>query len=107
MTDATYSELPGAIDEFAGKVDLHEQVAHLHSLIAPPLDRVGQEDEELSDEPVLSIPDAVRGIRKAATGEPIDVDAVREQLTEVGLCYSEAQDLERHVVFRPAYAAAA
>ncbi|MFB9460383.1 hypothetical protein [Streptomyces antimycoticus] len=70
MTDATYSELLGAIDEFAGRLDPHEQVACLYGLIAPLLDRVEQEDEELSDEPVLSTPEAVRGIRKAAAGEP-------------------------------------
>ncbi|MEV5770480.1 hypothetical protein AB0L49_04325 [Streptomyces antimycoticus] len=107
MTDATYSELLGAIDEFAGRLDPHEQVACLYGLIAPLLDRVEQEDEELSDEPVLSTPEAVRGIRKAAAGEPTDVDAVHEQLTEVGLCYSEDQDPERHVVSQSAYAAAA
>ncbi|UKY47426.1 hypothetical protein [Streptomyces inhibens] len=107
MTDTTYSELLGTIDEFAGRLDLHERVACLYGLIAPLLDRVEQEDEELSDEPVLSTADAVRGIHKAAAGEPTDVDAVHEQLTEVGLCYSEDQDPERHIVSQSAYASAA
>lgn len=53
-------------------------MACLYGLIAPLLDRVEQEDEELSDESVLSTPDAVRGIRKAAAGEPTDVDAVQQ-----------------------------
>ncbi|MEV6131372.1 hypothetical protein AB0M05_31985 [Streptomyces violaceusniger] len=91
MTGTTYFELLGTIDEFAGRLDPHEQVACLYGLIAPLLDRVEQEDEELSDEPVLSTPDAVRGIREAATGEPTDVDAVHEQLTEVGLCYPKTR----------------
>ncbi|AEM85174.1 hypothetical protein [Streptomyces violaceusniger] len=43
-------------------LDRHEQVACLYGLIAALLDRVEHEDEELSDEPVLSTPDAVRGI---------------------------------------------
>ncbi|AGP59787.1 hypothetical protein [Streptomyces rapamycinicus] len=107
MTDTTYSELLEIIDEFAAKLDPHERMRRLYGLIAPLLDRVEREDEELSDEPVLSTPDAVRGIRKAAAGEPIDLDAVHEQLTEVGLCYSEDQDPERHVVSQSAYAAAA
>lgn len=107
MTDTAYSALLGAIDEFAARLDAQEQVACLYGLIAPLLDRVEQEDEELSDEPVLSTPAAVRGLRAAAAGEPTDVDAVHEQLTEVGLCYSEDQDPERHVVSQSAYAAAA
>lgn len=107
MTDTTYSEVLGTIDEFAGRLDPHQQVACLYGLIDPLLDRVLQEDEELSDEPVLSTADAVRGIRKAAAGESTDVDAVHEQLTEVGLCYSEDQDPERHIVSQSAYASAA
>ncbi|WP_413099610.1 hypothetical protein [Streptomyces sp. Inha503] len=107
MTDTTYSELLETIDQFAAKLDPHERVRRLYGLIAPLLDRVEREDEELSDEPVLSTPDAVRGIREAATGEPVDLDAVHEQLTEVGLCYSEDQDPERHLVSQSAYAAAA
>ncbi|MFF3787051.1 hypothetical protein [Streptomyces sp. NPDC001933] len=50
---------------------------------------------------------ALRQLRKAASGQPVDVDAVHERLTEVGLCHSEDQDPERHIVSQSAYAAAA
>ncbi|QTZ95524.1 hypothetical protein [Streptomyces auratus] len=107
MTDTTYDELLGTIDEFAGKLDPRERLARLYDLMAPLLDRVEREDEELSDDPAMSTPDAVRELRKAAAGEPVDMDAVHEQLTEVALCYSEDQDPERHLVSQSAYAAAA
>ncbi|MFB8036759.1 hypothetical protein ACFC5Z_28240 [Streptomyces sp. NPDC056004] len=71
------------------------------------LDRIEREDEELSDCPLLSTPGAVRELRKAATGQPVDVDAIHERLTEVGLCYSEDQDPDRHIASQSAYAAAA
>ncbi|MEU7740743.1 hypothetical protein [Nonomuraea sp. NPDC049158] len=107
MTATTYDEWLAIIDEFAERLDPRERLACLYDLMAPLLNRVEREDEELSDDPVLSTPDAVRDLRKAAAGEPVDVDAVYEQLTEVGLCYSEDQDPERHLVSQSAYAAAA
>ncbi|MGP3987027.1 hypothetical protein ACTWP9_09590, partial [Streptomyces sp. 3N207] len=66
--------------------------------MAPLLDRVEREDEELSGDPVMSTRGAVRELRMAAAAEPVDVDAVHEQSTEVGLCSSEDQDPERHIV---------
>ncbi|WP_326807883.1 MULTISPECIES: hypothetical protein [unclassified Streptomyces] len=107
MTDTTYSELLGTIDEFAGRLDPQEQAACLYGLIAPLLDRVEQEDEEFSDEPVLSTPEAVEGLRRAAAEELIDADAVYDHLTAVGLYYSEDQDEERHVIAQTADAGAA
>ncbi|MFF4948512.1 hypothetical protein [Streptomyces chattanoogensis] len=107
MTDTTYDELLGLIDELAERLTPRARLACLYDLMAGLLDRVEREDEELSDAPVLSTPDAVRDLRKAAAGEPVDLDAVHEQLTEVGLCYSEDQDPERHIVSQSAYAAAA
>ncbi|MGW2749005.1 hypothetical protein [Streptomyces sp. NPDC001450] len=107
MTDTRYDELLGIIDEFTDRLAPRARLACLYGLMAPLLDRVEREDEELSDNPVLSTPDAVRELRKAAAGEPVDMDAVHEQLTEVGLCYSEDQDPERHIVSQSAYAAAA
>ncbi|MFH8679645.1 hypothetical protein [Streptomyces lydicus] len=107
MADATYEELLGLIDELAERLTPRARLAYLYGLMAPLLDRVEREDEELSDDPVLSTPDAVRDLRKAAAGEPVDLDAVHEQLTDVGLCYSEDQDPERHLVAQSAYAAAA
>ncbi|UXY32456.1 hypothetical protein [Streptomyces sp. HUAS TT20] len=107
MADTTYDELLGIIDEVAGRLAPGERLACLFGVMSPLLDRVEREDEELSDDPVLSTPDAVCELRRAAAGEPVDVDAVHEQLTEVGLCYSEDQDPERHLVSQSAYAAAA
>ncbi|MFD8330887.1 hypothetical protein [Streptomyces lydicus] len=107
MADTTYEDLLGIIDEVAGRLDPGARLACLFGLLAPLLDQVEREDEELSDDPVLPTPDAVRELRKAAAGEPVDLDAVHEQLTEVGLCYSEDQDPERHMVSQSAYAAAA
>ncbi|QYC40219.1 hypothetical protein Nocox_13005 [Nonomuraea coxensis DSM 45129] len=107
MTDTTYDEWLAIIDELAERLDPRARLACLYGLIAPLLNRVEREDEELSDDPALSTPDAVRGLRKAAAGEQVDVDAVYEQLTEVGLCYSEDQDPDRHLVSQSAYAAAA
>ncbi|MFH9246491.1 hypothetical protein ACH4LK_13780 [Streptomyces lydicus] len=107
MADTTYDDLLGIIDEVAGRLAPGERLACLFGLMAPLLDQVEREDEELSDDPVLSTSDAVRELRKAAAGEPVDIDAVHEQLTEVGLCYSEDQDPERHIVSQSAYAAAA
>ncbi|MFI1730242.1 hypothetical protein ACH40E_13595 [Streptomyces acidicola] len=99
--------IAGNHDEFAGRLDPQARLACLYGLMAPLLDLVEREDEELSDDPVLSTPEAVRELRKAAAGERVDVDGVHEQLTEVGLCYSEDQDPERHIVSQSAYAAAA
>ncbi|ADI03845.1 hypothetical protein SBI_00724 [Streptomyces bingchenggensis BCW-1] len=62
MADTTYPELLGTIDEFAGTMDPKEQVARLYDLMAPLLDRVAQESEEFSDEPVLTPADVVRGL---------------------------------------------
>ncbi len=107
MTDTTYDEWLAIIDEFAERLDPRERLACLFGLMAPLLNRIEREDEELSDNPVLSTPDAVHDLRKAAAGEPVDADAVYEQLTEVGLCYSEDQAPERHLVSQSAYAAAA
>ncbi|GGV12569.1 hypothetical protein GCM10010260_59180 [Streptomyces filipinensis] len=107
MAETTYDDVLGLIDEVAGKLGPGERPARLFGLMAPLLDRVEREDEELSDDPVLSTSDAVRELRKAAAGEPADVDAAHEQLTEVGLCYSEDQAPERHLVSQSAYAAAA
>ncbi len=107
MTGTKYDELLVIIDEFADRLAPRARLTCLYGLMAPLLDRVEREDEELSDDPVLSTPDAVRDLRKAAAGEPVDVDAVHEQLTEVGLCYSEDQAPERHIVSQSAYAAAA
>jgi hypothetical protein len=107
VIDKTYADLLGAIDEFAGSLDPREQVTCLYGLIAPLLDRVEQEDEPLSDEPILSTPEAVQGIRRAAAGEPVDVDAVYDQLTLVGLVYSEDQDPDLHLISQTANAAAA
>ncbi|MGW3571825.1 hypothetical protein ACWDSL_49485 [Streptomyces sp. NPDC000941] len=106
MEDTTYPELLGTIDEFAGKLDPKEQVARLYDLMVPLLDRVAQEEEEFSDEPVLTPADVVRGLRQVAAGALADVDAVYEHLTAMGLYYSEDQDPERHVVSQMAFAAA-
>ncbi|MDI2126024.1 hypothetical protein [Yinghuangia seranimata] len=103
----TYDEVLAVIDEFVGGLDRRDRLDRLYRLLAPVLDRVERATEELSDDPPLSTPDAVRELRKAAAGEPVDVDAVHERLTEVGLCYSEDQDPERHLVSQSAYAAAA
>ncbi|AOR30990.1 hypothetical protein BFF78_07960 [Streptomyces fodineus] len=107
MTGTTYDELLVIIDEFTERLAPQARLTCLYGLMAPLLDRVEREVEELSDDPVLSTPDAVRDLRKAAAGEPVDVDAVHEQLTEVGLCCSEDHDPERHIVSQSAYAAAA
>ncbi|WP_031174004.1 hypothetical protein [Streptomyces durhamensis] len=107
MADTTYDDVLGLIDEVAGRLDPGQRLARLFGLMAPLLDRVEREDQELSDDPVLSTSDAVRELRKAAAGEPADVDAAHEQLAEVGLCYSEDQAPERHLVSQSAYAAAA
>lgn len=107
MTETTYEELLGAIDESAQRLTPQTRLACLYVLIAPLLDRVERADEELADDEVLSTPEAVRELRRAAAGESVDVDAVHEQLAEVGLCYSEDQDPELHVVSQSAYAAAA
>ncbi|MGO4759733.1 hypothetical protein AB4212_65785, partial [Streptomyces sp. 2MCAF27] len=106
MEDTTYPELLGTIGEFAGKLDPKEQVARLYDLMVPLLDRVVQEEEEFSDEPVVTPADVVRGLRQVAVGELADVDAVYEQLTAMGLYYCEDQDPERHVVSQTAFAAA-
>ncbi|MFF7357231.1 hypothetical protein ACFZA1_32060 [Streptomyces filipinensis] len=106
MADTTYDDVLGLIDEVAGRLDPGQRLARLFGLMAPLLDRVEREDQELSDDPVLSTSDAVRELRKAAAGEPADVDAAHEQLAEVGLCYSEDQAPERHLVSQSAYAAA-
>lgn len=52
MGDTTYDELLGIIDEFAGRLDPRERLARLYGLMAPLLDRVEREDEELSDDPM-------------------------------------------------------
>ncbi|MGY0061485.1 hypothetical protein ACWY4P_33945 [Streptomyces sp. LZ34] len=107
MTDTEYPELLAALDEFAESLDPRERVTALYGLIAPLLGRIEGEDEELSDEPVMSNPEAVLGLRRAAAGEPVDADAIHEHLTAVGLSYSEDQDPDLHVISQSAYAAAA
>lgn len=107
MTDAEYPELLAALDKFAEGLDPRERVTVLYRLIAPLLGRIEGEDRELSDEPVMSNQDAVRGLRAAAAGEQVDADAIHEHLTTVGLCYSEDQDPDFHVISQSAYAAAA
>ncbi|MER7795322.1 hypothetical protein [Streptomyces sp. NPDC097640] len=107
MTDAEYSELLLALDKFAEGLDPRERVAVLYGLIAPLLGRIEGEDGELSDDPVMSNQEAVRGLRAAAAGEQVDADAIHEHLTTVGLSYSEDQDPDFHVISQSAYAAAA
>lgn len=107
MTDTTYRDLLRSIDDFANNLPLGEQLTHLYGLIAPLLERVEQEEEDFRDEPVLSTPEAVRGIRRAADGEPVDADAIYDHLAEMGLVYSEDQDPELHVISQSASAAAA
>ncbi|WP_207931124.1 hypothetical protein [Streptomyces sp. 8K308] len=43
---------------------------------------------EFSDEPLMSNAEAVRGLRAAAIGEPVDADAIHEHLTTMALVYS-------------------
>lgn len=105
MTDKTYTELLTSIDEVARRLDPREQAACLYGLIAPLLDRIEQEDEPLSDEPGLSTPEAVQEIRSAAAGQPVDADAVYNQLTLVA--FVEDQDLDLHLMSQTAFAAAA
>ncbi|MFF1837166.1 hypothetical protein ACFVXE_23620 [Streptomyces sp. NPDC058231] len=107
MTDSTYRELLRSIEEFAEHLPPHERLAHLFGLIAPLLERVEREADEVGDEPMLSPQEAVRGFRRAAAGEPVDADAIHDSLTTVGLVYSEDQDPELHVISQSALAAAA
>ncbi|MDX3233388.1 hypothetical protein [Streptomyces sp. ME19-01-6] len=107
MTDTEYPELLAALDEFAEGLDPRERVTGLYGLIAPLLGLIEREDRELSDEPVMSNPEAVLGLRRAAAGEPVDADAIHEHLTTVGLAYSEDQDPDFHVISQTAYVAAA
>jgi hypothetical protein len=107
MTDTEYPELLAALDEFVEGLGLYERITGLYGLIAPLLGLIEREDRELSDEPVMSNPEAVLGLRRAAAGEPVDADAIHEHLTAVGLSYSEDQDPDFHVISQTAYAAAA
>lgn len=107
MTETTYPELLRSIDEFARTLPPRERLARLYGLIAPLLESVEEEDEEFADEQELSTPEAVRGLRCAAAGEQVDVEAIHEHLAGMGLNYSEDQDPERHVISQSAYAAAA
>ncbi|MGP3986947.1 hypothetical protein [Streptomyces sp. 3N207] len=106
-TDTEYSELLQALDVFGGSLGPDEQVSCLYRLLAPLLGQVEREDMEFSDEPVLSNPEAVQGLHRAAAGEPVDADAIHEHLTAMGLVYSEDQDPDLHVISQSAYAAAA
>ncbi|MFI6743567.1 hypothetical protein ACIBI9_62775 [Nonomuraea sp. NPDC050451] len=105
MTDRTYTELLTSIDEAARRLDPREQAACLYGLIAPLLEQIQQEDEPLSDEAVLSTAEAVQGIHLAAAGEPVDADAVYNQLVLVG--FVEDQDVDLHLMSQRALAAAA
>ncbi|MCX5107242.1 hypothetical protein OOK13_01565 [Streptomyces sp. NBC_00378] len=107
MKETVYDQLPRIIDEFTERLTSRARLACLYDLMEPSLDRIEREGEELSDCPVLSTPDAVCELRKAAAGQPVDVDAVHERLTEVGLCYSEDQEPDRHIVSQSAHAATA
>ncbi|WP_131738391.1 hypothetical protein [Actinomadura roseirufa] len=104
MTDRTYAELLSDLDEFARDLDSREQANRLYGLFAPLLDRVEQWDEELTDEPMMSTPEAVRAIRRAAAGQPVDADAVHERLCLVG--FVEDQDVDLHVMGQTAVVAA-
>ncbi|MFJ9850083.1 hypothetical protein [Streptomyces sp. NPDC101150] len=106
MTDTTYPELLTEIDELASGLPRQEQLTRLYRLIEPLLARVESEDEEFTDDPVLSTPEAVRGIRRAAAGEPVDADAIHDHLSLMALVYSEDQDPDLHVISQSAYAAA-
>ncbi|WP_171161935.1 hypothetical protein [Streptomyces sp. I05A-00742] len=107
MTDATYSQLSGIIDEFASSLEVDAQVACLYVLITPLLGRIEQAEEEYDDVPVPPSSGVVRALRRAAAGEPVDADAVHERLTAVALTCSEDQDSERHIMAASALAAAA
>ncbi|MFE0187361.1 hypothetical protein [Streptomyces sp. NPDC059008] len=109
MTDPTYPELLQALDEFIGGTDtgLAQHITGLYDLLAPLLDHIERADRDFSDEPVLSNPEAVGGLRRAAAGETVDADAVHDHLTALGLAYSEDQDPDFHVISQSAYAAAA
>ncbi|MBO2453166.1 hypothetical protein J4573_39155 [Actinomadura barringtoniae] len=104
MTDRTYAELISAIDEFARDWDSREQASRLYGLFAPLLDHVEQQDAELSDEQTMSTPEAVREVRRAAAGEPVDAQAIYEQLALVSLV--EDQDEDLHLIGQSAMVAA-
>ncbi|MFI6763961.1 hypothetical protein [Streptomyces sp. NPDC050355] len=114
MTDATYPELLQSLEEFiestnTGSTNPHHarHITGLYHLLAPLLSHIEHADLEFTDEPVLSNPEAVRGLRRAAAGETVDADAIHEHLTALGLAYSEDQDPDFHVISQSAYAAAA
>ncbi len=66
MTDTTYPDLLGATAELADNLTPNEQLSRLYRLIAPLLDTLPA--DEFSDEPELSTPEAVHGIRRQRSG---------------------------------------
>ena len=106
MTEKAFADSLDAVEELAGSLDLRDRLTCLYGLIAPSLGRLERENEPLGDDSPLSTPEVVERVRRAAAGEPVDVDAVYEQLTAVGYVYSENRDPDSHVIAQTAYAAA-